>query len=166
MRPAPIFATVLLLLGLGVVLPTHFPTAPANAQTADGDVPYWASISQPVARMRKGPSPDLPVMWEYRREDLPVKVLERYQTWRKIQDPDGTVGWMAARLLSAQRTGYVTGSIREMHADPDSGSPIAWRAEPGVVGLLSDCTRGWCYFDVKGRRGYIRAEEIWGGGEP
>lgn len=143
-----------------IALPT-----PVSAQAAQ-EVPYWASISQPVARMRKGPSPDLPAIWEYRREDLPVKVLERYQTWRKIEDPDGTIGWMAARLLSAQRTGYVIDEIRAMHVDPNDSSPVAWRAQPGVVGRLSDCADGWCYFDVKGRRGYIRAEHVWGGGEP
>lgn len=165
MRYRPFLTMLLVTLGaIAGLVSAALPTV-VSAQTAQ-DVPYWASISQSVARMRKGPSPDLPVVWEYRREDLPIKVLERYQTWRKVEDPDGTIGWMAARLLSAQRTGYVIGEIRAMHVDPNESSPIAWRAEPGVVGRLSDCADGWCYFDVKGRRGYIRAEHVWGGGEP
>ncbi|TXC74000.1 hypothetical protein FSZ31_04575 [Sphingorhabdus soli] len=165
MRYRPLLTGLLAVLAVGAgLVSTALPT-PVSAQSAQ-DVPYWASISQSVARMRKGPSPDLPAIWEYRREDLPVKVLERYQTWRKIQDPDGTIGWMAARLLSAQRTGYVVGGIRAMHVDPNDSSPIAWRAEPGVVGRLSDCANGWCYFDVKGKRGYIRSNEIWGGEAP
>ena len=62
---------------------------PAAAQSDPVPLPYWASINVDEARMRKGPSPDVPVTWEYRRKDLPVKVVARFETWRKIEDPDG-----------------------------------------------------------------------------
>src|SRR3546814_2216209 len=79
--------------------------APAGAHASDEvQVPYWASISVDRARMRKGPSIDVPVLWEYRRKDLPVRVIARHDLWRKVEDPDGARGWMAARLLSRART--------------------------------------------------------------
>ncbi len=152
-RPIAVAACALALLGV----------PGASAQPADKGVPYWASITQSVARMRKGPSPTMPVTWEYRRKLLPVKVIQRHESWRRIEDPDGTTGWMAARLLSARRTGYVVGAVRAMRAAPDPAAPISWRAAPGVVGVLTDCADGWCYFDVSGRRGYIRSSEVWGG---
>ena len=134
---------------------------PAAAQS-DAPLPYWASISVDEARMRKGPSPDVPVIWEYRRKDLPVKVVARFETWRKIEDPDGTQGWMAARLLSRTRTAIVTGDIRPMREDASLSAAVAYRAEPGVVGRITDCKNGWCLFDVKGRKGWIQTEHIWG----
>src|SRR3546814_3150906 len=66
--------------------------------------PYWASLSKDEARMRAGPSMDYPANWIYRRRDLPVKVVAVYSHWRKIEDPDGTQGWMHVRLLSDQPT--------------------------------------------------------------
>jgi SH3-like domain-containing protein len=30
------------------------------------------------------------------------------------------------------------------------------------VGKLSECKRGWCKLDVRGRMGYIEASHIWG----
>ena len=134
---------------------------PAAAQS-EVEVPYWASISVDEARMRKGPSPDVPVIWEYRRKDLPVKVIARHETWRKIEDPDGTRGWMAARLLSRTRTAIITGEIRPMREDASLSAAVAYRAEPGVVGRITDCKGGWCLFDVKGRKGWVRTEHIWG----
>ncbi|WP_194952765.1 SH3 domain-containing protein [Sphingopyxis solisilvae] len=134
---------------------------PAAAQS-DPKLPYWASISVDEARMRKGPSPDVPVIWEYRRKDLPVKVVARHENWRKIEDPDGTQGWMAARLLSRTRTAIVTGDIRPMREQPDPAAPVVYRAEPGVVGRITECSAGWCRFDVKGRRGWIQTDHIWG----
>ncbi|MGH6652291.1 MAG: SH3 domain-containing protein [Sphingopyxis sp.] len=134
---------------------------PATAQ--DDALPYWASISVDEARMRKGPSPDVPVIWEYRRKDLPVKVVARHETWRKIEDPDGTQGWMAARLLSRARTAIVTGDeVRPLYEAASASSAILYRAEPGVVGKISDCANGWCQLDVRGRRGWIETGHIWG----
>ncbi|WP_257551032.1 SH3 domain-containing protein [Sphingopyxis sp. DBS4] len=134
---------------------------PATAQS-DVELPYWASISVDEARMRKGPSPDVPVLWEYRRKDLPVRVIARFETWRKIEDPDGTQGWMAARLLSRTRTAIVTGGIRPMRDEPNVSAAVAYRAEPGVVGRITDCKNGWCRFDVGGRKGWIETDHIWG----
>jgi SH3-like domain-containing protein len=134
---------------------------PATAQS-DVELPYWASISVDEARMRKGPSPDVPVLWEYRRKDLPVRVIARFETWRKIEDPDGTQGWMAARLLSRTRTAIVTGGIRPMREEPNVSAAVAYRAEPGVVGRITDCKNGWCRFDVGGRKGWIETDHIWG----
>ena len=134
---------------------------PASAQT-EVELPYWASINVDEARMRKGPSPDVPVVWEYRRKDLPVKVIARFETWRKIEDPDGTQGWMAARLLSRTRTAIVIGGVRPMREEPSLSAAVAYRAEPGVVGRITDCKNGWCLFDVKGRKGWIQTDHIWG----
>ena len=134
---------------------------PASAQS-DVELPYWASINVDEARMRKGPSPDVPVIWEYRRKDLPVKVVARFETWRKIEDPDGTQGWMAARLLSRTRTAIVTGEIRPMREAASLSAGVAYRAEPGVVGRITDCKDGWCLFEVKGRKGWIQTDHIWG----
>ncbi|MDZ3831501.1 MAG: SH3 domain-containing protein [Sphingopyxis sp.] len=144
-----------------VVLVAAATAFPAAAQS-DPELPYWASISVDEARMRKGPSQDVPVIWEYRRKDLPVRVIARHENWRKVEDPDGTQGWMAARLLSRTRTAIVIGDVRVMRAAADAGAPISYRAEPGVVGRISDCKNGWCLFDVKGRKGWIRTDHIWG----
>lgn len=146
-----------ILLGIALMAAV----GPAAAQS-DVELPYWASINVDEARMRKGPSPDVPVTWEYRRKDLPVKVVARFETWRKIEDPDGTTGWMAARLLSRTRTAIVTGGIQAMREEPSLSAAVAYRAEAGVVGRITDCKDGWCLFDVKGRKGWIQTDHIWG----
>jgi len=134
----------------------------AEAQR-DRRPPYWASISAGRAMMRTGPGQNYPATWLYVRAGLPVRVVETYPSWRKVQDPDGATGWMLVRLLADTRTGLVTGAEpRPIHEAPDAGSPVRYRAEPGVVGRISDCAGEWCRFDVGGRRGFIRREHIWG----
>lgn len=135
---------------------------PASAQR-QRQTPYWASISAGQAMMRTGPGQNYPGTWLYVRADLPIRVVEVYQNWRRIEDPDGTRGWMMVSLLSDTRTAIVRGSEPQaLHEQPDSSSPVRYRAEPGVVGRISRCENGWCYFDVRGRAGFIRTDMIWG----
>lgn len=154
---------VLRKLGIrGAIMAAIVMTATAYAAPSDRKTPYWASISAGQARLRTGPGRNFPASWLYRRADLPIKVLEVYPSWRKIQDPDGTTGWMQATLLSEQRTAIVRGEIRPLRVRPSADAAIAWRAEPGVVGRISDCGDGWCRIDVRGQTGYIETAHIWG----
>jgi SH3-like domain-containing protein len=135
--------------------------APGQAQ--ERKPPYWASIASGDALMRIGPGRNYPAIWRYRRADLPIRVIETYPQWRKVEDPDGGTGWMLISLLSNRRTGLVTGSEpRPLHEKPDPASRIRYFAEAGVVGRLSECSADWCRIEVKGRRGYIRTSHIWG----
>jgi SH3-like domain-containing protein len=56
--------------------------------------------------------------------------------------------------------------LAELRAEPDVGSALRWRVEPGVVGRLGECQDGWCELDVGGRAGWIEQNRIWGAGEP
>ena len=139
--------------------------APAAAQ--EREVPYWASLRAGEVNMRVGPSENFPIDWVYRRPGLPVKVLRVNQGWRLVEDPEGTQGWIVARLLTPERGAIVIGDgLAEMREAADSGARVLWRAEPGVVGALGDCDAGWCRFAVGSRKGWIRAARLWGAGEP
>ena len=139
--------------------------APAAAQ--EREVPYWASLRVTEVNMRVGPSADFPIDWVYRRQGLPVKVLRINQGWRLVEDPDGTQGWIVARLLTPDRGAIVVGDgLAELREAANSGARVLWRAEPGVVGALGDCDAGWCEFAVGARKGWVRAARLWGAGEP
>ncbi len=125
--------------------------------------PYPASIAAGRALMRTGPSQNYPATWLYIRPDLPIRVIGVMGDWRRVEDPDGTIGWMLVRLLSDQRSGIVRGQAPQpMHESADDASPVRYRAEPGVVGRVSKCGDGWCLLDVGGRRGHIRVDSLWG----
>jgi SH3-like domain-containing protein len=146
-------------VALGIALAVHV-SSPASAQQKP---PYWASIAAGEARMRTGPGRQFPVSWEYRRVGLPVRVVATYPNWRKVRDPDGDEGWMQANLLSDQRTGMIRGpDIKLLRDAPADSGKIIWRAEPGVIGKISECGRGWCRIDIGGRIGYVPAAHLWG----
>ena len=139
----------------------------STGQAQDREVPYWASLRADEVNMRVGPSQDYRVDWIYKRKGLPVKIVRVVEGWRLVQDPDGTQGWIVARLLNPQRTAVVTeGELVSMQEEPNTASTLKWRLEPGVVGILRECEDGWCELDVDGRIGWVDQARLWGVGDP
>lgn len=133
------------------------------ASAQDKTPPYWASIASGEAMMRTGPGRNYPGVWLYKRRDLPIRVVQIYPNWRKIEDPDGQQGWMLVTLLSDQRTAMVKpGSLRDMRVKPAADAPVRFRAEPGVVGRIEQCDGTWCQLTVGGRSGFIRQSDLHG----
>jgi SH3-like domain-containing protein len=153
------FPLILLAITLGSA------AVPAFGQ--EREVPYWASIRAESVNMRVGPSVDFPIEWVYRRQGLPVKVVRLNQGWRLVEDPDGTRGWIVARLLSPDRSAIVIGEApAQMRAEPGEDGELRWRLEPGVVGRLGSCQEAWCELDVEGHRGWVPRSQLWGDGDP
>jgi SH3-like domain-containing protein len=149
----------LALAGMTVAL-----ALPAGAALVQKKVPYFASISAGKARMRTGPGRTYPASWLYQRADLPVKVVAVFEkgSWYKVEDPGGTQGWILGALISETRTALITGEVADLRDSPRVAGRVTWKAAPGVVGRVSKCARGWCYFDVKGRGGYVETRSLWG----
>ncbi len=150
------------MLGRGLAIAALLALATA-ADAQDKKPPYWASIASGEAMMRTGPGRNYPGIWLYKRRDLPIRVIQVYPNWRKVQDPDGAQGWMLVTLLSDRRTGIVKpGEPRNIHSKADADSPIRYRAEQGVVGRLEKCDGSWCRIRIGKREGWIAQSDIWG----
>lgn len=150
------------LAALAAIIPLMAGDAAAQAGKDKPKPPYFASIAAGKARMRSGPGRTFPATWLYVRSDLPVRVVDVFKEWRKVEDPGGVQGWMLGNLISSTRTAIVQGATVELRDRPAFGARVAWRAEPGVIGRISQCARGWCRFDVKGQSGYAEASRLWG----
>lgn len=135
----------------------------AFAQARSDVDPYWVSLRDDQAHMRTGPRASYPIKWVYQRKNMPMKVIGKDSVWRKVEDMDGDQGWMHVQLLSRTRTAIVIGeAVEPMRDAPRGDAGVNWRAEPGVVGKISECDPSFCLFDVAGRMGYISRDAIWG----
>ncbi len=132
--------------------------APAHAAPA-----HFASLRSDRAYLREGPTFSHRILWIYRRKGYPVKVIAAFDVWRRIQDADGTVGWMNASMLSDRRTVFVTEKKRvPVRAEAVSASRVVAWAEPGVVATLKACEVSSCEITAGGVEGWIDKKSIWG----
>jgi SH3-like domain-containing protein len=128
-------------------------------------IPRYVSVRSDEANMRSGPGERYPVLWQYRRRDLPVKIEREFDVWRLIEDMDGVKGWVNQALLAGHRTFVVTGTepatLRDA-ASPDA-TPVAL-LKPGVIGRVLGCDAGaaWCHVQTGDYSGYLLRASFWG----
>lgn len=126
-------------------------------------LPRFASLKADEVNMRAGPGQSYPVEWVFTRKGLPIEIVAEYDQWRKIQDIEGTVGWVHRVMLSGQRTVVVAGAdLVTAYDDPADDAMAIFRAEPGVQGSLLSCEGDWCRIDVNGAKGWMPMASLWG----
>ncbi|MEM6681534.1 MAG: SH3 domain-containing protein [Pseudomonadota bacterium] len=126
------------------------------------DTGAFMSIAPDQVNMRAAPRAGSLIQWVYVRAGLPVLVIETYDNWRKVVDPDGTRGWMRADMLSKQRTAMVMGGTHALFAAPRPDARQTHLIAAGNVGLLSGCITSWCKMRFDGAEGWILRSHIWG----
>lgn len=150
--------------------PPGEPPGAAEARQQPGrtglPLPRFVSFRAPKVNLRTGPGIRFPIDWVYERRDLPVEIIDEFDTWRRIRDWQGTMGWVHQSMLQGRRTILVTGARRLLRREPgDRAEGVAW-LEPGVIGGLDRCERDWCLVEVERFEGWLRRGDFYGADPP
>jgi SH3-like domain-containing protein len=125
-------------------------------------LPRFMSLVNDKTNMRTGPGIEYPIDWIYLKEDYPLKVIAEYGNWRKIEDVDGSTGWILRSLLSLKRYGLIVDGTQNLYRSPENRRQITVSAEQDVLGTINKCTSNWCEMEIGGFTGWINNENIWG----
>jgi len=129
-------------------------------------VPRFVSLKAGRVNVRGGPGDDYKVAWVFTKQALPVEVIAEFDTWRRIRDSDGTVGWVFHSLLSSKRTAVVSpwqkGDAIAIHANPAKDAAVTAYLQPGVLASIDRCRDGWCSLTGNGFSGWIEQGHLWG----
>jgi SH3-like domain-containing protein len=122
----------------------------------------YRSIAEPAV-LYDAPSVRATKLYVIGRQ-APVEVIASDGTWVKVRDFSGELAWIDAKALSEQRTVVVTAPVAEVREKPDVQSPLAFRAQQGVVLDLIDLSAiGWVHVRHRdGATGYVRLTDVWG----
>lgn len=126
-------------------------------------IPRFVSLKSEEVNVRIGPGTRYPISWVYRQKGLPVQVVDEFdEHWRKIEDIEGSTGWVHSSLLDGRRYMLIKGETRVIRRAPEEEAPPLIKAEPRVKGQLLACTKDWCRVQIDSRKGWIRKNEMWG----
>jgi len=125
-------------------------------------VPRFVSLKYGEVNVRVGPGKRYPIRYVYKRERLPVQVIEEFAHWRKITDYEGSTGWVHKGAIDGKRTAMIMDRTQNLYTNPDATSRNVMRAGKLVIGLLKSCGPDWCQLDINSRNGWIRKSDIWG----
>jgi SH3-like domain-containing protein len=153
----------ILISSLLILAVAALPALQAMARDQSGlPVPRYVSLRSNQINLRSGPGMNFPIEWVYQRKHMPVEIIAEYDTWRKIRDWQGTVGWVHQSMLDGSRYVMITGSERIMHQDASDTSPVTALLEPGVIPQLLKCDGDWCRLEIQGYKGWVKREDFYG----
>ena len=125
-------------------------------------LPRFVTLRATKVNLRTGPGIRYPIEWVYARKGLPLEVIDEFETWRRVRDWQGSVGWVHQSMLSRRRGAMILGEQRLLRRAPGDDAAGVARVEAGVVGSLRRCAGGWCWIEVKGFEGWLRQDQIYG----
>jgi SH3-like domain-containing protein len=136
--------------------------SPAFGAEKNLPVPRFVTLRSDHVNLRTGPGERFPIDWVFTRRDMPVEIVEEFENWRKIQDAEGTVGWVHERMVKGNRTVLIRSETRALRDAPQASAGIVARAEPGVIAKLLECRNDWCRVEAGGVKGWLHRAELWG----
>lgn len=125
-------------------------------------LPRFASLRSNKVNSHVGPGNNYPIEWTFERQGMPIEIINEFDTWRQIKDPQGTQVWVHKSLLSGRRNAMVQEKRRKLLKAPEKDAAVVAYVEPGVIGKLVECKKNWCYIQVKGYGGWLPRKFLWG----
>lgn len=126
-------------------------------------VPRWVTVKAARVNVRRGPALDHEILWTYVKPGTPIEIIAEYDSWRRIRDANGAVGWVKAAMLDGRRNVLVTGVVNApLLSEPKPEAETLAFAAPGLVAQLVSCEGDWCEVSTRGYDGYVARDRLWG----
>ena len=127
------------------------------------EIPRYISLKSNDTNIRVGPSINYPIKIKYIIKNYPLKVLEEYEDWRKVEDFQKNFGWIHKSLISGTRTGIIlSNEIKTIKLlNTFKGNEIGEIGKGNIV-FLEKCKIDWCLVSSGNYKGWIDKKYIWG----
>ena len=139
-------------------------TMPTIGASTGLPLPRYASLKTSPVELRVGPGFRYPVVWIYKKRDLPVLIFREYDVWRQIRTPDGSEGWVQALKLQGKREFITLPGTHALRSTTEDDASVVAQLDAGVVGHIDRCAigSGWCKVSVAGLEGWLLRSDFFG----
>ena len=126
-----------------------------------GNENYYLMLKNSKVNVRMGPGLDYPVKFIYKKKNLPVKVIDKKENFRKVIDHKKNSGWIHISQLKKINSIIVL-SNRILFKKPTFNSKPIANIESGRLFVLEKCKKDWCEVSSQNYVGWINMNEVWG----
>ena len=122
----------------------------------------FLSLKNNEVNLRQGPSFEYPIKLIYKKKHLPVKILDKSETWRKIRDFENNSGWIHVSQLSKKKSAINIKNNSIIYKKPTIYSKPIARLEVGRLVIIKRCKLKWCKVITGDFDGWIKKKYLWG----
>ena len=122
----------------------------------------FLSLKNNKVNLRQGPSFEYPIKLNYKKKYLPILILGKSETWRKIKDFESNSGWIHVSQLSKKKSAINKKNISVLYKKPTIYSKPIAKLEIGRLVLIKKCQTKWCKITSGGFKGWVFKSSLWG----
>ena len=120
------------------------------------------TLKNDEVNLRLGPSFEYPIKLIYKKKYLPVIILDKSETWRKIKDFENNSGWVHISQLSKKKSALNIKKNCVIYKNPSMYSKPVAKLEIGRLMLIKKCETKWCKITSGSYGGWILKNSLWG----
>ena len=122
----------------------------------------FLSLKNNEVNVRVGPSKKYPVKYIYKKKYLPLEILDKSETWRKIKDFENNSGWIHISQLSKKKSALNIKNNSVIYKKPTIYSKPIAKLEIGRLVLIKKCKIKWCKIISGNFTGWVLKTSLWG----
>ena len=121
----------------------------------------FLSIKKNKVNVRYGPGFDYPIKYIYKKINLPVKLIDKKENFRRIIDIKNNNGWVHISQLK-KSTSIIILKNKILFKKPSNFSKPILRLEKGRLLIVKKCQKNWCKIKTDNYSGWVKKNNIWG----
>ena len=122
----------------------------------------FLSLKNNKVNLRQGPSFEYPIKLTYKKKYLPILILGKSETWRKIKDFESNSGWIHVSQLSKKKSAINKKNNSVLYKKPTIYSKPIAKLEIGRLVLIKKCQAKWCKITSGDFSGWVYKNSLWG----
>jgi len=121
----------------------------------------FLSLKKSKVNVRYGPGFEYPVKYIYKKINLPIKLIDKKENFRRIIDLKNNSGWIHVSQLKKVNS-MIPKIDKILFTKPTNFSKPLAKIEKGRVLLIQNCKDDWCKVKTGNFTGWVRVENSWG----
>ena len=121
----------------------------------------FLSLKYSKVNVRYGPGLDYPIKYIYKKKNLPVKIIDKKENFRKIIDLKKNSGWIHWSQLKKSKS-LITLNDKILFKKPSLFSKPILKLQKGRLLIVKKCKKEWCKVESESYLGWIKTNNIWG----
>ena len=122
----------------------------------------FLTLKNNEVNLRQGPSLEYPIKLIYKKKYLPVIIIDKSETWRKIKDFENNSGWIHISQLSKKKTAINIKNNSVLYKKSTTFSKPIAKLENGRLVLIKKCKIEWCKIVSGSYEGWVFKNNLWG----
>ena len=145
-----------------IFLVLFFSTLLSFSKSISNESINFLSLKNNEVNLRQGPSFEYPIKFTYKKKYLPIIILDKSETWRKIIDFENNSGWIHISQLSKKKSAINRKNNSVLYKKPTIYSKPIAKLEIGRLVLIKKCKVKWCKITTGNFGGWIFKSSLWG----